>query len=141
MNPKNLEVEKEFNFFINPGCILPDKIVELTGITDAFLKDKPKESEVFNEIFAIFGESPNVIGHNVPFDNGFMSELYIRHGKIFTPDSIDTCQMAREALRKGIDVPNHKLSTVANFFDIEVDFHKADADVEATYWILRKMIN
>ena len=132
----NLSVRSEFNFYINPGYALPDKIVELTGITDKMLHNKPKEDEEFDEIYDIFGSTPYVIGHNVSFDNGFMESMYERHGETFNPTSICTCKMARELLI----LPNHKLQTVANYYGINVDFHRADADVEATYRIFVEML-
>ena len=136
LNPIDLSVTKEFNFYLNPGYELPDKIVELTGITDEDLQDKPTEDEIFDNIYHIFGNYPFVIGHNVSFDNGFMEEMYKRQGWEYNPTSICTCKMARELLT----LPNHKLQTVANYYGINVDFHRADADVEATYRIFVEML-
>lgn len=49
-----LEEVGQAEWYINPGYCLPDKITELTGISDEFLREKPFEKEVFQEIANFF---------------------------------------------------------------------------------------
>ena len=44
---ENGEITETYNQLINPERILPEKIVEITGITDAMLADKPKIDRIF----------------------------------------------------------------------------------------------
>lgn len=89
--------------YINPMYSLPPKIIEITGITDEFLVDKPDEETVFyNNIYPFFGENPDcVIAYNTPFDMRFMKALYARYGKTFEPKyELDVLEMARDLVEK-----------------------------------------
>lgn len=139
-----------FNEYINPGYKLSEEIVKLTGITDEFLADKPKEMEIFPKIHEYFGDDSIVCGHNSTFDVGFMDAMYSRqalHKTNFT--KLDTCTMARELHRKQEGgnksdklLPNHKLGTLAQFFGLDygLTFHNSMDDVVATTRLLRLFI-
>lgn len=141
MSPFDFSKRQAFNFYINPGRPLTDKIVEITGITDEILANEPLEEVAFPAIEAFFGENPYVLGHVVDFDIRMTKALYERQGKTFTyAGSIDTCQMARELLRK--DIKSHKLCDVAEYYGFAegVEFHNANADVQATADIFECML-
>lgn len=140
VNSKNLEIEFTKNWLIKPPVSLPPKITEITGITDEMLADKPSEDEVFSEIFEIFGESPIVCGQNVKFDIGFLEALYKRQGKsLVIKDSLDSLLIAKEQLKKGEEVENHKLQTLVEYFypEAELDYHDASADIAATLMVIK----
>lgn len=133
----DLSVEKiaTFDEYINPGYSVPPKIVELTGITDEFLEDKPSESEVFKEkIYPFFGDSPIVSGYNSDFDIRFLSVLYERNGKVFSPSvKLDVLKMARDLVGQK-ETKDKKLGTVAALYgaDKGLTFHNSLDDVIAT---------
>lgn len=60
-----------FSAFVNPGKLLPPKIVELTGITDADVKKAPFIEELF-DAFADFAGDSVLLGHNILFDYSFV---------------------------------------------------------------------
>lgn len=121
---------KVLHEYIRVPVTLSQKIVELTGITDEFLRDKPTEDEIFNKIYDFFGESPILLGHNVPFDIKMLSAMYKRHGKSLRPLAVlDTLPMARDQLK---DITNHKLQTVAEYYGLTTRFHSAIGDVAVT---------
>ena len=128
--------------YMNPGMTLPEKIVELTGITDAMLADKPSEQDVFPQIMPFF-EGCIVSGYNIDnFDVKFMSELYGRMGKFFRPfGSIDCIKMARNRLAKGEDVEDYKLGTVGAYFGIDFTAHSAIEDTRTTGKLVQLFIN
>lgn len=141
MSPFDFSKRQTFQFYINPGRPLTDKIVEITGITDEILANEPLEEVVFPDIEAFFGDNPFVIGHNVNFDIRMTKALYERQGKTFTyAGAIDTCQMARELLQK--EVKSHKLCDVAEYYGFAegIEFHNASADVQATADIFECML-
>lgn len=131
------------NVYINPGYPLPPKIVEITGITDDLLADKPSEVEAWPEIFAFFGEQPIVCGHNArSFDMRMMQQLYYRNtGDGIKAEVVDTLVMARELHHK-VEVGKHKLECLAEYFGLHygLTFHNAMDDVIATSRILRYFI-
>lgn len=130
-----LDVLEELHLYINPGYLLPPKIVELTGITDEDLADCPCEDEVFDEIRRFFSGGPIILcGHNVSFDIRFLSAMFERHGyKLYDGDVFDTLEMSRDIFCNG-EVQNHKLGTLAEYCGIAdgVQFHSAIDDVRVT---------
>lgn len=115
--------------YINPNMPLPEKIVELTGITNAMLCDKPEEQEVFGQIKAFFDGTPVLCGYNVGFDIGFLEQMYLRNSAILGEHTvIDVLEMARDAL----DVPKYSLGAIAEELGIlpEGSLHSAMTDIE-----------
>jgi DNA polymerase-3 subunit epsilon len=66
------------------------------GISDAFLKDKPKFADVAAE-FLGFVDGATIIAHNAPFDIGFLNFELEKCGRppICTSRMVDTLAMAR----------------------------------------------
>lgn len=117
--------------FINPQFPIPPESTQVHGITDEFIADKPTESEVIDLICEWFPDGVIVCGHNVPFDNRFLSDMLERHGRVFKPGlALDTLQAARD-LVDSKSVPNHKLGTIAKLYgaDEGMTFHTAKDDV------------
>lgn len=79
---ENGEITETYNQLINPERILPEKIVEITGITDAMLADKPKIDEVLPGFLDFCGDSL-LVGQNTDFDVGFIRENAKRLGLKF----------------------------------------------------------
>lgn len=122
----------ELQLYINPEKELEPDVVELTGITNEFLADKPTEREAFIDIYNFFGENPQILcGYNTGFDVRFLSDLYKRQGKTLTCDcKLDVFQMAKELIT---GVENYKLATIAGLFGMQGDdFHTASADTDYT---------
>lgn len=127
-------VEKDvYHQFFNPGRPLPDVIVQLTGITDADLHDKPDERDCIEDVASFF-DGCIVAGYNIlTFDNLFMAEYFGRCGKFFRPEgSIDCLKMAKNRLRLREDVENFKLVTIGHYFGIQFEAHSAIEDTRTT---------
>ena len=56
-----------FSTFVNPGKNLPERIVELTGITDSDIANAPYIEDVLKEILDFLGDDV-LLGHNLIFD-------------------------------------------------------------------------
>lgn len=128
----------EREWYIKPVETIPDKIVELTGITDEFLADKPSEDEVFEEIRDFFDGMAVVGYNNRGFDDLFMDEMYKRHGERFQPYlSLDMYPISQNMVSPK-DVKNYKLATIAGHFGLnDVMFHNASGDVTATMKLMK----
>lgn len=128
----------EREWYIKPVETIPDKIVELTGITDEFLADKPSEDEVFEEIRDFFDGMAVVGYNNREFDDLFMDEMYKRHGERFQPYlSLDMYPVSQNMVSPK-DVKNYKLATIASHFGLDdVMFHNASGDVAATMELMK----
>ena len=87
------------HFYLNPERDSLEDALRVHGITNEFLKDKPKFGEVVDQ-FLEYIEGAEVIIHNAPFDIGFLNkELELQGRPRFTTfvDGItDTLVMAKE---------------------------------------------
>ena len=94
---------RTFHVYINPQgrSVHPDAL-NIHGISDEFLKDKPKFNEIVEE-FISFTKDAKLVAHNAKFDMGFINnELNLLNRKAI-PDAlvIDTLQIAREKFPSG----------------------------------------
>ena len=132
-----------FESFVNPLTPIPEYITQMTGITDLMLAKAPVIDEilpVFLEFAGSAGETI-IVAHNAPFDLRFLKsaakELDLDWPKFKT---LDTVTIARQVLSKE-DVPNCKLSTLAQFFGTKTEpNHRALDDAKATTEILHGLI-
>ena len=130
----------ELNAYINPERKLDKEIVELTGLTDEFLADKPKEPDVYSTIISFMQTGRIFVAYNARFDIGFIDELANRNmGKHFSPKTvIDPLLIARELIEASkLEDKSYKLVNVATYYQVAKDgFHNAFVDVENTWDVL-----
>ena len=62
---------KEFHVYLDPERRVSRGALKLHGVTDAFLKGKPKFKDIVGDLLAFIGDSELVI-HNASFDTQFM---------------------------------------------------------------------
>ncbi len=131
----NGQVVEEYNQLINPEKPIPDKIVELTGITDDMVRDQPKISEVIGD-FKDFCEGSILVAHNAGFDVGFMREQYLRNNLSLDNPVLDTLELTRAMFP---DFKNHKLNVIAKNLGVSLEnHHRAVDDARATAQIFIK---
>ncbi len=68
---KNSQILETFQTFINPGCLIPFYITNLTGITNEDVYDAPFFEEITSQIVDFIGDSI-LVAHNMPFDFSFL---------------------------------------------------------------------
>jgi len=89
-----------FHVYINPDRVIDQGAIEVHGITNEFLQDKPRFEDIVDDYLA-FTEGAELIIHNAPFDVGFLNhELALLKGaKITVEDEstiFDTLPFARK---------------------------------------------
>ncbi len=62
---------RHFHVYIKPDRKIQEEAIEVHGITDEFLVDKPEYRDVHDE-FLDFIKGAELVAHNAPFDVGFM---------------------------------------------------------------------
>jgi DNA polymerase-3 subunit epsilon len=131
----------EFCSLVNPGMPIPQRITDLTGITDAMVADAPTIGEVLPR-FLEFTRGSVIVAHNAPFDIGFLVSACEASGLRWPPCSIiDTAEFSRLVLRRR-EVPNHKLATLADHFGtVGAPGHRALADARATLGVLTSLLD
>ncbi len=136
---KNDEIIDRFDELIDPKRPLPQKIIELTCITDEMLQGKASEEEVTRRFLDFVGDLP-MVAHNAKFDISFMKMAMQKYNLgEFTNTVVDTMSLARIL---NPDWPNHKLTTLVRRYKIEWDedaHHRADYDSEGTAKAFYKM--
>ena len=125
----------EFKSFVNPGHPIPGYITELTGITDEMIYEAPLIHSIFPTLLEFLGhhESTVLVAQNAPFDLSFLKAA-AREGGFPWPAYLvlDTAIIARKVLSRD-EVPNCKLSTLAEFFGTHTTpNHRALDDARAT---------
>lgn len=90
---------RHYHQYINPQRLVDPEAMEVHGITDEFLADKPVYAAIAND-FVEFIRGAQLVIHNAPFDVGFMDMEfgllagYPKTNEICTV--LDTLVMARE---------------------------------------------
>lgn len=128
-----------FSTLIKPEQTISPFITQLTGITNEMVEFAPDIKDAMKDFYEFVGKDI-IIGHNVNFDVNFLYDNLWRHNGLVLDNSfVDTLRLSRKALP---NLPNHKQSTVAAYYGINIDgAHRAKKDCEicnACYLNLKK---
>ena len=74
-----LPTGEQFHTYCDPLRDVPDKVVEITGLTTEFLRGKPLFRNVAKEFLDFIGDA-TLIAHNAQFDMGFINAELERAG-------------------------------------------------------------
>ena len=125
---------RQFHTYINPEREIDQGALEVHGITEEFLRDKPCFAEISDDLMA-FADGAELVIHNAAFDVGFIdNELSLtghEHSSIQAVATIlDTLELARDlhpgqrnsldALCKRYDVDNSSRTLHGALLDAEI---------------------
>lgn len=126
-----------YQSLMNAEVRIPRFITELTGITDAMVREAPPAARVMHEVADFVGDCP-LVAHNAAFDRRFWdAELRrIRRGR----QQEFACSML-VARRVFPQAPSHKLGVLVEFANLPVTgrYHRALADAEMAASLLVHM--
>ena len=133
-------ITDRFDELINPGRHIPNKISELTNITDEMVKGKDNEEAVTKRFLEWTGNAP-MVAHNAKFDISFI-EMAMKKYNLgeFKNTVVDTLELSR-ALDTGF--ARHSLSMLVKRYNVpweEDAHHRADYDAEGTALVFAKML-
>lgn len=123
--------EDALQLYVNPERDVPDEAVEIHGITNEFLADKPTFVEVADR-FLDFVRGSTLVIHNAAFDTGFLDMELGRIGRGKLSDYckiVDTVKLAKQLL-PGRAV---SLDSLCRYYEIDNSsrtFHGALLDAE-----------
>lgn len=88
-----------FHQYLQPDRLIDAGAIEVHGITNEFLQDKPRFEDIVNDLMQYL-DGAELIIHNAPFDVGFLNyeldRCHYRHGTLENSCSItDSLVMAR----------------------------------------------
>lgn len=135
---KNGTVEDSMSALIKCDILLPEEIVELTGITDEMLSEEGLLITDALKKFCEFCGDKQLVGHNINFDMRFIQKECMESGISQMQNKlVDTMKLARKKLD---DVKGYSLQLVAEYFGIDDGkFHRALDDCMVTYRIFEKL--
>ncbi|MBQ3117149.1 MAG: DNA polymerase III subunit epsilon [Alphaproteobacteria bacterium] len=89
---------RTYHQYINPERSLSEEVVAVHGLTEQFLSDKPKFSEIVDEFLAFIGSDSMLVAHNASFDMKFLNaELsWVGYPPLSYDRVIDTLILARK---------------------------------------------
>ncbi len=141
MKVKNKEVIEEFSCFVNPERHIPERVSEVTNITDDMVKDSETIEKVFPKVLEFLGDSKNtvIVAHNANFDVGFLKQNAKALGYDFDYSYLDTLSLAKDLFP---DYKKYKLGKIAENLGIKVEVaHRALDDVDTTVKVFNIMID
>lgn len=131
------KVIETLELMVNPECPIPERIQELTGITDEMVQSGQKEDEAVEELLRFIGEDV-LVGQNVIFDYSFVKQWAINHKRPLEMKAWDTLRLAQSLLPK--EQPK-KLEALCEYFHIErTRAHRALDDALETKLVFEKLV-
>ena len=137
---KNGEIIDRYDELINPGKLLSEEIIKITGINNEMLENKRNEKVCIKD-FRRWVENLPMVAHNAKFDISFIDMAFDKYnlGKLNNV-VIDTLGLSRylESSER-----YHNLAALVKRYNIPWDeskHHRADYDSEGTALIFDKML-
>lgn len=123
---KGDEITESYTQLVRPISPISSRITSLTGITNEMLKGAAALEEVLSEFIDFIGEDI-VIGYSVHFDVDFIYDAALEKlNHNFSNDFVDVLRIARRIIKT---TKNHKLKTIADYFEVSYDhIHRGEAD-------------
>jgi len=125
-----------FQTLVHPRYEIPEKVVELTGITNAMVEDAKDVDTAMTE-FLEFAEELPLIGHMVIMDYGFLKQWAVNAGRKFQRDGLDTLHLSRKLQP---ELESHRLDDLVEYYNIPREKnHRALEDAKATNILYRSL--
>ena len=136
---ENGKITDRFQQLMNPGIRIPLFIENLTGITNAMVKESRANAEVMNDFYD-FIAGRNLVAHNASFDERFLRAEFRRIKKHFSTGIACSLLAARRIFQAA---PNHQLATLAQYKNLPSDgiYHRALADAEVTAYLWLSLLD
>lgn len=140
----NGSIVDEFSVFVKPSIPIPEKITKITGITDLMVWNAQSIHIVLQQ-FIDFIEDYPLVGYNInQYDMNILKEQSKGKPALqIENDYVDLLLLFRKLLPKDkFDIKNHKLITIAEYFDIDTsNAHRALDDCYLCYECLNNVLN
>ena len=126
-----------FQTLVNPGRKIPEKIVEITGITNEMVADKPTIAQVL-PLFMDFVQDDLIAAHNAKFDTSFLRYELKECGINKNFETYCTLLASRKEVKTSA---NFRLSTLKNHVNLKPmgAMHRALSDAYVTAQLYLKL--
>ena len=130
------QIADTLSVLVDPGEPLPEKITEITHITDRMLEGQPKAEEALPQLMEFIGDLP-LAAHNASFDVSLLRAELRRLGRSFEGPVLDTLTYARKLYPQ---MKSFRLGTLCRQLGVSLkNAHRAVHDATATARCLQRM--
>ncbi|QTE21904.1 3'-5' exonuclease family protein [Polaribacter cellanae] len=130
-------VVNEFTSLVNPEQNIPPFITNLTGITNAMVRNAPKFCEIAKQVEEITQDTI-FVAHNVNFDYNIIKEEFKRLSFDFKRKKLCTVRLSRKIIP---GLRSYSLGNICSVENISINGrHRAKGDAEATVELFRRII-
>lgn len=126
-------ITSEFSSLIKINNSIPSRITELTGIDDNLVRAEGRNLKEVLEEFLGHTKGRPIFFHYAPFDQSFLNAACEAYGLKLENEIYDTLPIARKAWPS---LGQYKLSTLAEFLELDQPNHRALQDARATLSVL-----
>ena len=135
---KNGVVVETYGMLVNPHRPIPERVQELTGITDEMVADAMEPEEAIGGLIDFIGENV-IVGQNVMFDYSFLKQWAVNQKRPLTLSALDTLKLARKLL--AAEQPKN-LEALCSYYQISRQTgHRALDDAIQTQQVFACMVN
>lgn len=134
---ENGQIVDRYQSLMYAGVYVPAFITELTGITNAMVREAPGVDRVMRDLHAFIGRHP-VVAHNASFDRKFLEAEWRRLRLTQASTMLCSLLVSRRLYPEAV---SHKLGALVAYLDLPQTgrYHRALADAEMTAHLWVKM--
>lgn len=130
-------VVDQYEMLVNAHAVIPDRVIELTGITNEMIADGIEEDEAIKGLVEFIGDDV-IVGQNIQFDYNFIKQWAINRKEKFEVFAYDTLKIARKVLPPE---QSKTLEALCEYFEIpRENAHRALADTVETQILFEKLM-
>lgn len=133
---KEGQILESYFELINPDESFSQANIAIHGIQEHEVLFSPRFYDVTKDIMDFIGGRP-VVAHNATFDMGALRDNFGRYGLEVAPIEYACSYLLTKAIRK--DFYNYKLSTLSNYYRINLKHHDALSDAKAAGQIVSNL--
>ncbi len=127
----------EFTSLVNPEQNIPSFITNLTGITNAMVRNAPKFFEIAKKVEEIT-KGCIFVAHNVNFDYNIIHAEFKSLGFDFKRKKLCTVRLTRKIIP---GLASYSLGNICTYENIPINGrHRAKGDAEATVELFRRLL-
>lgn len=133
---KDNQIIAAFETMVDPKCRIPERVTELTGITNEMVCGAMDRDEAVAKLLDFIGDSV-LVGQNIVFDYSFLKQWAVNHKRPLELNGCDTLKLARVVLPS--EQPK-RLDALCVYFGIErTRDHRAMDDAVETWQVFERL--
>lgn len=131
------EIVDTISTLVNPKQHIPQRVQELTGITDSDVENAADMDAAVDNLLDFIGDDI-ILGQNVTFDYSFLKQWAVNHKRTLSLNAYDTLKIARKCLPAE---QSKKLEDLCEYFGVNREnAHRALDDAIETKQIFEKLL-